>query len=84
MGTDEPPASPHELHLRLGSDPESRRLHYRNLFQAQMPEATIEEIREPANKARARGNERFCSRIEVLDQATPRPKGGDRKKRQAE
>jgi putative transposase len=60
MGTDDPLISPHELYLRPGSDPESRRLHYRNLFQARMPEATIGEIREPANKARFGGMRGFA------------------------
>ena len=81
IGIEDPLISPHELYLRLGSEPGSRRQHYCTLFQAHIPETTIEEIREATNKAWVLGNDRFRSRIEdLLDrQSAPKQTGGDRK-----
>ncbi len=54
---------------------------YRALFEHQIPERTLAEIREATNKAWVLGNERFQKQIERLTQHVllPKPRGGDRK-----
>lgn len=81
MGIDDALVTPHDLYLRLGNTPGSRREQYRALFRVRVPASTLEEIRDATNKAWVLGNEGFRSRIEALieRQAAPRAKGGDRK-----
>lgn len=71
----------HEVYNALGSNDEERRLHYRALFSHHASEKELNEIRDATNKAWVLGNDRFRAQIEQLTkrQASPKPKGGDRK-----
>ena len=73
----------HPLCQQPGPDRERRRRAYRELFNDEIQEETVEAIREAANKAWALGDDRFTSRIETLlnRPAAPRARGGDRKPR---
>ena len=73
----------HDVYSALAPDGHGRQVAYRALFDAQIPVAALEAIREAANKGWILGNDRFRKRVEtILDrQATPKPRGGDRKSR---
>lgn len=55
----------HDMFLSLGDTREIRALRYRQLFQAQLDYASIEEIRFSTNKGYALGSERFTKQIEA-------------------
>ena len=71
----------HEVYQAFGKDIEERCSHYRALFKHHINEKQLDEIRQATNKAWVLGNDKFRSQIERLTkrQATPKPKGGDRK-----
>ena len=71
----------HEVYQAFGKDVEERCSHYRALFKYHINEKQLDEIRQATNKAWVLGNDKFRSQIERLTkrQATPKPKGGDRK-----
>ena len=73
----------HPEYQRLGRTPAQRQQAYRALFQARIPELTLEEIRQATNKGWALGNEQFKAVIEqkLARAASPKPRGGDRKSR---
>jgi len=73
--------SPHEVYLRLGSDPELRCEAYRHLFDAHIDDRKLDEIRTATNRSWVLGSERFKEQIEALTkrQAAPRVRGGDHK-----
>ena len=73
--------SPHEVYLRLGSDPELRCEAYRHLFDAHIDDEKLDEIRASTNRSWVLGSERFKEQIEALTkrQAAPRVRGGDHK-----
>ena len=72
---------PHELYSRLGKTLESRCEAYRSLFTIDVPEKTIEEIRESTNKSWVLGSDYFKEKIEdkINRPMAPRKRGGDRK-----
>jgi putative transposase len=79
----DPLVVPHALYQDLGRDPQERQAAYRALFQGQLDEGALAEIREATNKAWLLGNERFRGAIEqkLNRRAAPRPRGGDRRSR---
>ena len=81
LGTADTLVSVHELYRRLGNDNKTRRSQYRKLFNMAIPSAELKEIREATNKAWVLGNDKFRRKIEILleRQASPKPRGGDRK-----
>ena len=75
--------TPHETYLGLSQTKGSRQEAYRTLFEAHIPPATVEQIREMTNKAWVLGSEHFKARIRAqIDRPTePKSRGGDRRSR---
>ena len=75
----------HPIYTALGHDASSRQSAYRALFEHQIPERTMDEIRAATNKAWALGNEQFLQQIADLAQrqTQPRPRGGDKRSEKA-
>ncbi|MDH5233113.1 MAG: transposase [Gammaproteobacteria bacterium] len=75
----------HTVYTALGRGASSRQSAYRALFEQQIPEQTMDEIRAATNKAWVLGNERFLQQIEGLTQrqAQPKPRGGDKRSKKA-
>jgi putative transposase len=73
--------TPHLIYKALGSDATECLLRYRDLFNNQMADVDIEEIRLATNKAWVLGDGRFKEQIEKLTarQAKPKVRGGDRR-----
>ena len=75
----------HSVYTALGKDAARRQSAYSALFEYQVSDSTIEEIRFATNKAWVLGNERFLQQIEDLSQrqAQPKPRGGDKRSKKA-
>jgi putative transposase len=73
--------APHELYQRLGNTTKRRGKTYRTLFDVDVPQKTIEEIREATNKSWVLGSDYFKEKIEknINRPMNPRSRGGDRK-----
>lgn len=73
--------TPHDIYNNLGNSHEVRQRQYQALFENEVSDKTISEIREMTNKSWVLGEERFRLEIESkIDRAVaPRPKGGDRR-----
>ena len=71
----------HELYKRLGKSVKERCESYRALFNIEVEQKTIEEIREATNKSWVLGSEYFKESIEdkINRPMNPRGRGGDRK-----
>ena len=71
----------HELYERLGKSDQLRCEAYCSLFNVDVPQRTIEEIREATNKSWVLGSDFFKETIEakINRPMNPRGKGGDRK-----
>ncbi|MBU2880790.1 transposase [Psychrosphaera sp. B3R10] len=71
----------HLTYLALGSNSEQRQERYRFLFNSEIPEKSLAEIRDSTDKAWVLGNDKFKEQVEQLTgrRASPMPKGGDRK-----
>jgi putative transposase len=76
--------TPHPSYLSLGKTDKERQIAYRALFESQIPDHTLKEIRDATNKAWVLGDNRFKKQIEKLTgrRASPLPRGGDRKSKQ--
>jgi putative transposase len=72
---------PHELYKRLGKTTDKQSEAYRALFDVDVPQRTIEEIREATNKSWVLGSDYFKEIIEkkINRPMNPRGRGGDRK-----
>lgn len=72
---------PHECYLSLGNTDEKRRAAYQALFEVQIPEFTMKEIRDTVNKSWALGDDKFIRQIEKQTGVIcgPLAHGGDRK-----
>jgi putative transposase len=77
--------TPHDLYLRLATNPNTRRASYLALFHADIDGLTLRVIREATNKGWALGNDRFRDEVTTLvkRRARPSPKGGNRRGRTA-
>jgi len=75
----------HPIYTALGRGKPSRQSAYRALFEHQIPERTVDEIRAATNKAWVLGSERFLQQIEDLTQrqTQPKPRGGDKRSKKA-
>jgi len=73
--------TPHSVYLRLGKNDSERQKAYRGLFDAEIPDLTLEHIREAANKSWVLGDGRFKRQIEsqLGRHLPPFPRGGDRR-----
>jgi putative transposase len=74
---------PHEFYKRLGKTIKKPCEVYRTLFNVEIPQHTIEEIREATNKSWVLGSDYFKEMIEkkINRPMNPRGRGGDRKPR---
>ncbi len=72
---------PHPEYRRIGDSDDTRQLAYRALFNHQLSENSITEIREATNKSWVLGNDRFKQRIQdqLGRRVEPKARGGDRK-----
>ena len=73
--------TPHECYLSLGRAPEERRVAYKVLFKDHIPEITLKQIRNAANKKWALGDEDFIKQLYKQTGVVcgSLPRGGDRK-----
>ena len=81
LGVDIKLIEPHYCYQSLGNTNKLRQEAYKALFDGQIPEYTIKEIRDSLNKAWVLGDKKFKLQIEEQSgrRATPLPRGGDRK-----
>ena len=81
MGQPDELITPHIEYQRLDKTDETRQAAYRQLFKHRIPENSIEEIRDAANKAWVLGSDRLKKRIQkqLERRVEPNAKGGDRK-----
>ncbi|WP_416137195.1 transposase [Halomonas sp. HK25] len=63
LGAEDPRVTPHALYLASAKDPERRRHHYRQLFEAPLPDATLEEIRQQTRRGHPYGSETWRQRL---------------------
>ena len=73
--------TPHACYLSLGKIDKERQLAYKGLFEQQIPNYTLQEIRNALNKAWVLGDDRFKKQIEEQTGRllSPKKRGGDRK-----
>ncbi len=73
--------TPHSLYAGLAKTDKTRQKRYRALFENEIPEYALEEIRESLNRAWVLGSGRFKQQIEKKTgrRASPLARGGDRK-----
>lgn len=73
--------TPHSCYQALGNNSHNRQAVYRALFNDEIPEKSLFEIREAINKAWVLGDQKFKKQIEtqLKRRASPLPRGGDRK-----
>ncbi len=81
MGKEIELITPHALYLALGQTDAERQAAYRSLFDQEMSDGQLKEIREATNKAWVLGGDRFIKQIEAQTgrRARPLARGGDRK-----
>ncbi len=81
LGQNDPLLTTHKTYQLLAKGTEERCRNYRALFEHHIDDKQLDDIRQATNKAWVLGNDKFRSQIEELTkrQATPKPKGGDRK-----
>ena len=73
--------APYAVYLELAKTNKARQNHYQALFENNIPDDTLAEIRESINRAWVLGDERFKRQIEKITgrRASPPARGGDRK-----
>ena len=71
----------HELYNRLGKNSQRRCEAYRGLFDVEVPQKTLEDLREATNKSWVLGSDFFKEAIDakVNRAMSPKARGGDRK-----
>lgn len=72
---------PHELYLKLGSNPKGRCEIYKELFSSHIESGEFDVIRNATNKSWVLSSSKFKERLEALTarQTQPKGRGGDRK-----
>jgi len=72
---------PHDCYQSLGKDDKKRQEIYKSLFDQDIPDYTLKEIRDAINKAWILGDDRFKKQVETQAgrRASPMVRGGDRK-----
>ena len=70
---------PHDLYLHLGNDQLARREAYAELFERELCEKTLSEIRQATNRSWLLGSDQFCESIKPLinRQMQPKARGGN-------
>ena len=73
--------TPHLCYQQLGNNDLSRQASYSALFEGEIPENSLTEIRSAINKAWVLGDEKFKAQIEkqLQRRVSPQPRGGDRR-----
>ena len=81
LGQENKHLNPHPHYLELAESPGLRQAAYRTLFDGQLDDHTLDEIRKATNKAWVLGSSRFKEMIEAQlnRRMMPLGKGGDRK-----
>ncbi len=71
--------TPHDLYLHLGKDHVTMQKAYAELFDNELCEKTLSEIRQATNKSWLLGSDKFCESIKPLinRQMQPKLRGGD-------
>ncbi|MDZ7851973.1 MAG: transposase [Halomonas sp.] len=64
LGAHDPIITPHTLYLDSASDPQRRQHHYRQLFDAPLPDATLEDIRQQTRRGHPFGSEAWRERLQ--------------------
>ena len=79
IGKPDTVVTPHNLYLRLGRDCVSRQEAYLGLFDRDLCEETLNDIRQATNRSWMLGSDQFCESIRPLinRQMQPKPRGGD-------
>ena len=67
LGSDDPLITPHPLYLASARDPQQRRHRYRQLFDAPLPDATLEEIRQQTRRGHPYASEAWRQRLSGSD-----------------
>jgi len=85
-GRPDPLISEHQVYLKLGPNPESRRKAFRSLFGDPVDENDLKRLRTAINKGWAVGSEQFLDRIESMagQSVRPAPRGRPRRQIDAE
>jgi putative transposase len=73
LGSEDQLVTAHELYQRLGNVPEERQRRYRDLFQGELGDPALREIRESVNRGWPLGSERFKDEIARALQRVARP-----------
>jgi len=81
LGQPDEVVTPQREYSRLGKTNVQRQSVYRQMFEAQLAEKTLDEIRSATNKAWVLGSDHFKARIEqqLKRRVSPMLRGGDRK-----
>jgi len=74
--------SPHPVYLSLGKDSKSRQAAYRDLFQSELDNDVINDIRQALTQNQPLGNSRFYTKIEAMTGQRREPKPRCRQKNQ--
>lgn len=84
LGEPDSLVSPHALYRRLGRSRVKRQKAYRGLFEHEIGDEVVEQIREATNKAWVLGDLRFRDQIQAQLQrrVAPKAKGGDRRSKE--
>ena len=65
---------PHQIYLSISQNPQTRQSSYRALFQHQLDEKIISDIRQATNKGMVIGSDTFKDQIEKLTGKSMHPK----------
>lgn len=81
IGQPDPLIRNHDIYKEMGSTDDERRRAYRALFDREVTDKQLEEIRQAANSEWVLGSDRFKALIEkkLARRASPLSRGGDRK-----
>jgi putative transposase len=81
LGQPDAVVTPQREYKRLGKTDAQRQSAYRQMFEMQLEEKTLDEIRSATNKAWVLGSDPFKAKIarQLKRRVSPAPRGGDRK-----
>jgi putative transposase len=81
LGTPIELVAPHEVYERLAKTDKTRQKRYRALFEKELSDYTLEEIRSSVNRSWVLGSKKFKSQVEFDTgrRVEPSERGGDRK-----
>jgi len=78
--------SPHSIYLSLGKNSKSRQAAYRGLFQSELDNDIINDIRQAITQNQPLGNSHFYTKIEAMvgKRREPKPRGRPKKEKENE